>query len=116
MHMTERAHDLSKSQAKATGQAMQVLGTCVTAMLEASAAFAKANAERHVAWATTMMSAHSIDAIAEIHSAFARDAIRAAGALATKMGDACVAAARECNGLAAQAMETVSAPTAAEEK
>lgn len=81
-------------------------------MLEASAAFAKTSAERNVAMATTMMSARSVDSLADIHDAFVRDSMRAAGVMATKVADACTTAAKQCNELAAQTTENATASAA----
>jgi hypothetical protein len=114
--MMDQALALSKAQANAASQAAQAMNACVAAMLEASAAFAKTSAERNAAMATTMMSAKSIDSVADIHAAFVRDAMRAAGAMAVKVADACTTAAKQCNELAARTTENVAASVAANGK
>ena len=112
MQMMDRAIELSRAQANAAGHAAQAINVCVSAMLEASAAFARTSAERNVAMATTMMSARSADSLADIHGAFVRDSMRAAGIMAAKVADACTAAAKQCNELAAQATVNATASAA----
>jgi hypothetical protein len=110
MEMMDRALELSKAQGRAATEASQAISACVAAMLEASASFAKTTAERNIALATTLMSAKSLDAAAEIHAAFLRDSIRAASQMAAKIADACDQASKQCNELAVAAMERAVLP------
>src|SRR5437764_2247038 len=109
MQIMDRALDVSKAQARAANEASQAVSACVGAMLEASAAFAKSSAERNVALATTMISAKSPESAAEIHGAFMRESLRAAGMMAARIADACNAAAQQCNSLAVRALESATA-------
>ena len=106
MDPIERALDSSRAQSKAAGQAAQAVGACVAAMFDASMSFAKSSTERNANFATTMMAAKSVDSMADVHGAFVRDSVRAIGAMATKIADACASTAKQCNELAARAMET----------
>ncbi len=112
MQMTEKPLDLSKAHAQAAGQVARVMTACVSAMLEASAAFAKSSAERNIAMAATLMSAKSAESTADLNRAFVRDSLHAAVVMATRIADACTDAAKQSGALAAQLMEaaTTSGP------
>src|SRR5271157_4186495 len=109
MQLTDQALALSRAHAQATGQAARAMTTCIGAMLEASAAFAKSGAERNVAMAATLMSAKSPESAAELQRAFVRDSLQAASVMATRISDACAAAAKQRDALAAQSMEAARA-------
>jgi hypothetical protein len=113
MQIMDRAFDVSKAQARVASEASHAVSACVGAMLEASAAFAKSSAERNVALATTMISAKSPESAAEIHGAFMRESLRAASMMVARIADACNVAAKQCNALAVQAMESAAALGAA---
>ena len=104
MSLYENALELSKAQTKATSEAAQAVSACVSAMMEASAAFAKTSAERNMELATTLLGAKSLENAAEIHGAFVRESMRASSAMAMKIADACTEAAKQCSALAAKAM------------
>lgn len=116
MQLTDRALDLSRAHAQGAGQAAPVMSTCISAMLEASASFARSDAERNVAMAATLMSAKSTESAAELQRAFVRDSLHAASVMATRIGDACAAAAKQCEAIAAQSMEAATTSGAISEK
>ena len=105
MQLTDQALDLSRAHAQAAGQAARVMSTCIGSMLEASAAFAKSGAERNIAMAATLMSAKSPQSAADLQRAFVHDFLHAASVMATRIADACAAAAKQSDALAAQSME-----------
>ena len=109
MHVTDQALDLSRAHAKAAGRAARVVTACIGAMLDASAAFARSGADRNVAMAATLMSAKSPESAAELQKAFLRDSMHAASVMATRIADACAAAEKQCDALAAQSMEAARA-------
>jgi hypothetical protein len=116
MQMPERALDLSRAHAQAAAQAARVMTECINTMLEASAAFARSSAERNIAMAVTLMSAKSPESPADLHRAFVRDSLHAASVMATRIADACAAAAKQCDALAAQSMEAATTSGAMSEK
>jgi hypothetical protein len=109
MQTLEQALALSYAKARTIGRSAQSVSACVNAMLEASTAFAKSGAERSLVLATTMASARSPEAVAEIHAAFVRDSLRAASLMAARIADACAAAAKQCDALAREGLERASA-------
>jgi len=116
MHVTDQALDLSRAHAQAAGHAARVVTVCVGAMLDASAAFARSGADRNVALAATLMSAKSPESAAELQKAFLRDSMHAASVMAMRIADACAAAAKQCDALAAQSMEAATMSGAMAEK
>jgi hypothetical protein len=112
MYRIDGALDLSRAHSRAATEASQAMNACVAAMLEASAAFAKTSAERNTALAATMISARSAESAAELHGAFMRDSMRAISILASRIADACAAAAKQCAELATQAMEVATTSAA----
>jgi hypothetical protein len=104
MHRIDDALELSKAQARTASEAARAVSACIGAMLEVSAAFAKSSAERNAEFGLTLMGAKTVEGAAEIHGAFVRDSLRAAGVMATKIADACTLAAKQCHELAALAM------------
>jgi hypothetical protein len=116
MQLTDRTLDLSRAHAQAAGQAARVMSTCTGSMLEASAAFARAGAERNIAMAVTLMSAKSTESAVDLQRAFVRDSLHAASVMATRIGDACAPAAKQCDELAAQSMEAATMSGAMPEK
>jgi len=103
MNVFDNALELAKAQAWAVNEAAQAMSGCVGAVMEASAAFARSNTERNMEFAATLMGAKTLENAAEIHGAFVRDSVRASGAMAIKLTDACTQAAKECSALAAAA-------------
>ena len=106
--MTEMSH----AQAKAVGQAVGAATHCMTAMLDASAEFAKSSAQRNASFAATILNAKTPESLVDLHNAFAQDAVKATAAMATKISDACTAAARQCGALAMQSANALSGPEA----
>jgi len=116
MQLTDQALHLSRAHAQAAGRAARVMSTCIGAMLDASAAFARSGAERNVAMAATLMSAKSPESAADLQRAFFRDSLHAASVMATRISDACAAAAKQCDALAAQSMAAAMTSGAMSEK
>jgi hypothetical protein len=116
MQLTDQALDLSRAHAQAAGQAARVMTTCISAMFEASTAFAKSGSERNIAMAATLLSAKSPESAAELQRAFVRNSMQAASIMARRIADACAAAAKQCDALAAQSMEAATKCSAMSEK
>ena len=118
MQLTDRALDLSRAHAQAAGRAARIMSTCISTMLEASAAFAEQSvAERNVAMAATLMPREvARKSAADLQRAFVRDSLHAASVMARRITDACAAAAKQCDALAAQSMEAATTSGAMAEK
>ena len=105
MQIIDQAFQLSKTQARVTSEVGKIMSSSMAAMLDASMAFAKANAQSHMALASAVMSAKSPEAAAEAQRAFLQNSMQSAGAMATRIADTFVAAAKQCEGLATPSME-----------
>ncbi len=108
----EQMAEISHAQTKAVGQAVEAASHCMAAMFDASAEFAKSSAARNANFAATILSAKTPESLVDMHNAFAQDAVKATAAMATKISDACTAAARQCSALATQSAKALAEPGA----
>ncbi|MBV1705929.1 MAG: phasin family protein [Hyphomicrobiales bacterium] len=97
MNVMDSAMDFARKQAKATADAAQALNTCWSALLGASVEFVKSGAERNGEYSRGMAAARSLEEMTEIQATFVRAALNAYGDMATKVVEAQMLAARQCN-------------------
>lgn len=116
MQIVDHAFQLSKAQARIAGEVGKIMTSSFASTLDASMAFAKASAEANMALASAIMSAKSPEAAAELQRAFLKNSMQSAGAMATRIADTFVAAAKQCEGLATQSMEAAKTSGAMPEK
>jgi len=99
VEIVDRTFEIAAQQAKATGQAFQIVSACAESMLETTVAFIRASAERNVAMGANLMSTKKFDAAVELHGDSARDSMLSMSHLAAKLADAPTSAAKECQKL-----------------
>ena len=116
MQVMDQAFHLSKTQARIVSEVGKIMSSSISAMLDASMAFAKANAESNMTIASAMMSAKSPEAAAELQRAYLKTSMQSAGVMATRIADTFIAATKQCEGLAAQSMEAATKAGAMPEK